>query len=70
MTIARPMSDLSGVAPAPLAASSLTSSHHPSGALWLDIGCGTSLFTELIFDTRSPAAAFAIDAMITDFEAL
>jgi ubiquinone/menaquinone biosynthesis C-methylase UbiE len=33
----------------------------PSGASWLDIGCGTGLFTELIIDTRSPATVFAID---------
>ena len=33
----------------------------PTGAHWLDIGCGTGLFTELIVDTRSPATVFAID---------
>jgi ubiquinone/menaquinone biosynthesis C-methylase UbiE len=33
----------------------------PTGAHWLDIGCGTGLFTELIVDTRSPAKVFAID---------
>jgi ubiquinone/menaquinone biosynthesis C-methylase UbiE len=33
----------------------------PAGARWLDIGCGTGLFTELIVDTCSPAAVLAID---------
>jgi ubiquinone/menaquinone biosynthesis C-methylase UbiE len=33
----------------------------PAGARWLDVGCGTGLFTELIVDTCSPAAVVAID---------
>ena len=33
----------------------------PAGAVWLDVGCGTGLFTELIFERRSPSAVFAID---------
>jgi len=33
----------------------------PTGARWLDVGCGTGVFTELILDTRSPATVVAID---------
>ena len=33
----------------------------PSGARWLDIGCGTGVFTELITGTCSPSAVFGID---------
>jgi ubiquinone/menaquinone biosynthesis C-methylase UbiE len=33
----------------------------PSGACWLEVGCGTGIFTELVLDTRSPAAVFAVD---------
>ena len=33
----------------------------PAGARWLDVGCGTGLFTELILDACSPAAVCAID---------
>ncbi|WP_235983654.1 class I SAM-dependent methyltransferase [Bradyrhizobium australiense] len=28
---------------------------------WLDVGCGTGSFTELIVETCSPASVFAID---------
>jgi hypothetical protein len=62
------MSDLSRVVPVPLAASSLTGWAPPAAHFGLI--CRTRLFTELIFDTRSPAAVFAIDAVTTDFEAL
>ena len=33
----------------------------PKGARWLDIGCGTGTFTELISETCDPAAVTAID---------
>jgi ubiquinone/menaquinone biosynthesis C-methylase UbiE len=33
----------------------------PAGADWLDVGCGTGLFTELICETRRPSAVVAID---------
>jgi SAM-dependent methyltransferase len=33
----------------------------PPGACWLDVGCGTGSFTELIVDMCSPASVFAID---------
>lgn len=33
----------------------------PSGASWLEVGCGTGIFTELILDTCSPAEVFAVD---------
>jgi len=33
----------------------------PSGARWLEVGCGTGIFTELVLDTCSPAAVSAVD---------
>jgi len=33
----------------------------PPGACWLDVGCGTGSFTELIVDMCSPASVLAID---------
>jgi len=33
----------------------------PSGLEWLDVGCGTGAFTELILDRIAPAAVRAID---------
>jgi SAM-dependent methyltransferase len=33
----------------------------PTGARWLDIGCGTGVFTELVVDTCSPATVVAVD---------
>lgn len=34
----------------------------PAGAHWLDVGCGTGAFTELVLDTCSPAAVSAVDS--------
>ena len=33
----------------------------PKGAQWLDIGCGTGVFTKLLLDTCSPATTAAVD---------
>lgn len=33
----------------------------PSGLRWLDIGCGTGLFTELVLDANAPASICGID---------
>ena len=34
----------------------------PAGARWLDVGCGTGVFTELILDTCLPSAVFGVDS--------
>ena len=33
----------------------------PASACWLDIGCGTGVFTELVLDTCAPAIVVAVD---------
>jgi SAM-dependent methyltransferase len=33
----------------------------PAGAYWLDVGCGTGAFTQLVLDRCSPASLFAVD---------
>ena len=33
----------------------------PKGAHWLDVGCGTGIFTELISDSCAPASVIAVD---------
>jgi ubiquinone/menaquinone biosynthesis C-methylase UbiE len=32
-----------------------------AGARWLDIGCGTGVFTQLILDTQAPSTVVAVD---------
>lgn len=32
-----------------------------AGARWLDVGCGTGVFTQLILDTQAPSAVVAVD---------
>jgi SAM-dependent methyltransferase len=33
----------------------------PSGARWLEVGCGTGVFTELVVETCAPATVCAVD---------
>ena len=33
----------------------------PSGARWLEVGCGTGVFTELVVDACAPAMVYAVD---------
>jgi ubiquinone/menaquinone biosynthesis C-methylase UbiE len=33
----------------------------PTAARWLDVGCGTGIFSQLVLDTCSPAAVSAVD---------
>lgn len=40
----------------------------PRGANWLDVGCGTGLFTELILNTCRPATVSAIDQSAKQIE--
>ena len=36
----------------------------PKGAKWLDVGCGTGVFTELLVDTCAPATVAAVDPSV------
>jgi ubiquinone/menaquinone biosynthesis C-methylase UbiE len=40
----------------------------PAGARWLDVGCGTGVFTELVLDTRAPSAVIAVDPTAEQIE--
>ena len=37
----------------------------PTGAYWLDFGCGTGIFTELISDFWAPASVIAVDPTVS-----
>jgi len=40
----------------------------PSGARWLEIGCGTGIFTELVVDACAPSALVAIDPAVPQID--
>ena len=40
----------------------------PIGARWLDVGCGTGLFTELILEMKRPTSVVAIDQATSQIE--
>ena len=40
----------------------------PKNACWLDVGCGTGVFTELVSNTCSPSAMTAIDPAAAQIE--
>lgn len=40
----------------------------PANMRWLDVGCGTGIFTELISDTRSPVKVVGIDCARAQIE--
>jgi ubiquinone/menaquinone biosynthesis C-methylase UbiE len=40
----------------------------PKGARWLDVGCGTGVFTELVLDRCAPATVIAIDPAAAQIE--
>lgn len=41
----------------------------PAGARWLEVGCGTGAFTELVLDRCSPASTIAVDPAVAQIEA-
>lgn len=42
--------------------------HPPKGARWLDVGCGTGVFTELALETCAPAVMVAVDPAVAQID--
>jgi len=40
----------------------------PQGACWLDIGCGTGAFTQMLLDSCAPAAVAAVDSAASQID--
>jgi ubiquinone/menaquinone biosynthesis C-methylase UbiE len=40
----------------------------PQGACWLDVGCGTGAFTQLLLDSCAPAAVAAVDSAASQID--
>jgi len=40
----------------------------PKGAQWLDVGCGTGAFTELVLDSCSPSSIIGVDPFVEQID--